>query len=61
MTLVMLLGGPGPSELALAGLLVAPWDMFFVIPKIYQKNRPTRHTPLRADFRQFGQNNANKR
>ena len=37
----MLLGGPGPSELALAGLLVAPWDMFFAIPKICQKIDPS--------------------
>ena len=37
----MLLGGPGPSELALSGLLVAPWDMFFAIPKIYQKIDPS--------------------
>ena len=37
MTLVMLPGGPGPSELALSGLPVAPWDVLFVIPKICQK------------------------
>ena len=40
MTLVMLLGGPGPSELALSGLPMAPWDMFFAIPKLYQKIDP---------------------
>ena len=33
----MLPGGPGPSELALSGLPVAPWDVLFVIPKICQK------------------------
>ena len=37
MALAMLLGGAGPSELALSGLPMAPWDMFFAIPKIYQK------------------------
>ena len=37
----MLLGGPGPSELALSGLPVAPWDMFFAIPKICQKIDPS--------------------
>ena len=40
MTLAMLLGGPGASELALPGLLVAPWDVFFAIPKICQKIDP---------------------
>ena len=37
----MLLGGPGPSELALSGFPMAPWDMFFAIPKIYQKIDPS--------------------
>ena len=41
MTLVMLLGGSGPSEFALSGLPMAPWDMFFAIPKICQKIDPS--------------------
>ena len=53
----MLPGGPGPSELALPGLLVAPWDMIFAIPKNLSKNRPVRHIPFGAHFRQFHQNN----
>ena len=46
----MLLGGPGASELALPGLLVAPWDVFFAIPKICQKIDPPNTYLLGAIF-----------